>query len=941
MASSLNEANLEKRLLTVTNTQESIQTLSLWCLHHKVHAKKIIDIWMKVIKKVKISHRLALFYLANDVIQNGKRKGCAQFADAWLPVVKQTISLVRDEKVRPQIERILTIWNDRSVFDSQFITELHAILGKPSNTKAQAAVHAKILAEFKPQKLVDKIRKFKKLESEVEVKQKQFSSLKMDVCNTETLKQLKDKAHGTKFTKEFEDATTKLEEFVHILQREVKERTTLIELLEQSELFYETQKKEAKIVANAYKNFGSRVKNLQTKLKETMPNLPTPVPSPSLDAPSPVDSSAGESPTKEDAQDNKPVEGLKERKDKKEDKEVVDSSDGTKDNTEAVDMEMSDDDDGDRDHKEEESPIADVPSPGSAPSPEGSPVGLNLSPPVSNQPHSKATTSITSKTTSASSSNKASFIPSRVLPKTKGHITAASLFDSLISSAPAKTNASSLDIRLSNLMQNIPNFTSNLFGSRTMEGINALQSTSLASSAPGDEGGTPLKDEESGTGSATPLQDESREANYNSQPQKEGGGTPTIGDILQKLVATGSISSLTSHSVSSTGAAFNTQENQQQPWYNQSSQSQLPKQRLLPPPPPFGNFSSQITMSSNSQPFSPESIPLPAMKLETMLSLSPPYPYDPNSSTSMAGQVPSLNGDNIEPMSTASSVPQPNPVRISLPGQVYRRNSNIVELTPSPTGTPNFDGSNDSCTNHNLITLVQSSSKNNSIDEKKGESNVPTSTEPNFTSPSRTRTGLSAGRYAVSQLTSARSVMPANLLTVQSHTDNNGESESFPGESVPSLVDNSGSSNLRTIVPLVPYIEDDLEAKLDKGLPISNSGMSVTEVQTSYSKIETLDSRRDSMDRPLLVDPWNANAGRGHPYARRNEPTPQGWHQVPTHSPATPFRREGPYGPIRSFSFPRRGLPRAPWTPVGPPPKRPLLSSSVRPSRWAHNQPPY
>lgn len=55
MSSSVSDENLEKKFQGVTNTQDSIQTLSLWLLHHKVHHQKIVTSWMKVLKKGNIS----------------------------------------------------------------------------------------------------------------------------------------------------------------------------------------------------------------------------------------------------------------------------------------------------------------------------------------------------------------------------------------------------------------------------------------------------------------------------------------------------------------------------------------------------------------------------------------------------------------------------------------------------------------------------------------------------------------------------------------------------------------------------------------------------------------------------------------------------------------------------------------------------------------------
>ena len=48
----------------------------------------------------------------------------------------------------------------------------------------------------------------------------------------------------------------------------------MITTLEQSEMFYDAQYGEARVVANAYRNFGSRVANLKKKLEEHMGVLP-------------------------------------------------------------------------------------------------------------------------------------------------------------------------------------------------------------------------------------------------------------------------------------------------------------------------------------------------------------------------------------------------------------------------------------------------------------------------------------------------------------------------------------------------------------------------------------------------------------------------------------------------------------------------------------------
>ncbi|ELT88876.1 hypothetical protein CAPTEDRAFT_41605, partial [Capitella teleta] len=49
--SSFSEGNLHKKLQELNGSQQSIQTLSLWLIHHRKHAKAIVEVWMKDLRK--------------------------------------------------------------------------------------------------------------------------------------------------------------------------------------------------------------------------------------------------------------------------------------------------------------------------------------------------------------------------------------------------------------------------------------------------------------------------------------------------------------------------------------------------------------------------------------------------------------------------------------------------------------------------------------------------------------------------------------------------------------------------------------------------------------------------------------------------------------------------------------------------------------------------
>ncbi|XP_053446657.1 regulation of nuclear pre-mRNA domain-containing protein 2 isoform X4 [Nycticebus coucang] len=357
------ESSLDRKFQSVTNTMESIQGLSSWCIENKKHHSTIVYHWMKWLRRSAYPHRLNLFYLANDVIQNCKRKNAIIFRESFADVLPEAAALVKDPSVSKSIERIFKIWEDRNVYPEEMIVALREALSTTFKTQKQlkenlnkqpnkqwkksqtstnpkAALKSKIVAEFRSQALIEELLLYKRSEDQIELKEKQLSTMRVDVCSTETLKCLKDKTGGKKFSKEFEEASSKLEEFVNGLDKQVKNGPSLTEALENAGIFYEAQYKEVKVVANAYKTFANRVNNLKKKLDQLKSTLPdpeeSPVPSPSMDAPSPTGSES-------------PFQGMggEESQSPTMESEKSATPEPVKDNRDVEDMELSDvEDDG-------------------------------------------------------------------------------------------------------------------------------------------------------------------------------------------------------------------------------------------------------------------------------------------------------------------------------------------------------------------------------------------------------------------------------------------------------------------------------------------------------------------------------------------------------------------------------------------------------------------
>uniref|UniRef100_H2YRQ5 Regulation of nuclear pre-mRNA domain-containing protein 2 n=1 Tax=Ciona savignyi TaxID=51511 RepID=H2YRQ5_CIOSA len=229
MAKQMNPENVIKKLKSVSNTQDSIPMLSLWIIHHKAHHKLIVDLWLKVLKNSKASHRLTLLYLCNDVIQNCRRKNAAMYKDAYMDTLPEAVSHLREESIRPNVQRVMKIWAKRGVFDTEYTDQLLAAL---LTNRAPEKLRNKLLVEYKTTGLISEITQFKQLEDKIEVDEKRLRTTRVDVSSTEAIKKLKDKVGGEKFSREFEESATQLDDFISQFEKYVERRKHLLDVLE-------------------------------------------------------------------------------------------------------------------------------------------------------------------------------------------------------------------------------------------------------------------------------------------------------------------------------------------------------------------------------------------------------------------------------------------------------------------------------------------------------------------------------------------------------------------------------------------------------------------------------------------------------------------------------------------------------------------------------------
>ena len=161
--SGYSDSVLERKLVDLNNSPQSIQQLSVWLIHHRKHYQSIVKCWFKELGKAKPnSRKLTFLYLANDVSQNSKKKHpeySKEFGSVMKQVLEHLAVIDLEEKTIKSIERLLKIWQDRAIFDSK----IQADLSKIWTTKILEAAIADDGVKTPPQPPNKKIKTGKRL----------------------------------------------------------------------------------------------------------------------------------------------------------------------------------------------------------------------------------------------------------------------------------------------------------------------------------------------------------------------------------------------------------------------------------------------------------------------------------------------------------------------------------------------------------------------------------------------------------------------------------------------------------------------------------------------------------------------------------------------------------------------------------------------------------
>eukprot|EP00775_Hariotina_reticulata_P006429 gene6429-6660_t len=106
---------LEQKLQRLSQSQQSIESVSSFCIFYHKDAKGVVNIWEAEFYKAPADRKLALLYLANHILQEGRKKGMG-FQEEYFKVLPKAVGHISkhgDDKAKRSITRMVNVWEER------------------------------------------------------------------------------------------------------------------------------------------------------------------------------------------------------------------------------------------------------------------------------------------------------------------------------------------------------------------------------------------------------------------------------------------------------------------------------------------------------------------------------------------------------------------------------------------------------------------------------------------------------------------------------------------------------------------------------------------------------------------------------------------------------------------------------------------------------------
>ncbi|KAG4067453.1 hypothetical protein HA402_009690 [Bradysia odoriphaga] len=325
--SAFTETALIKKLVDLNPSQQSIQTLSLWLIHHRKHHSHITKSWYNEMRKAPKNKKLTFMYLANDVIQNSKKKG-PEYGKEFQKVLQKAFLHIgetcgSDNKTISSLDRILKIWEDRMVYDAKLVQGFREALHKDEGShspkteppekrkrdeddakrhkiskqdgggrerervksetvEVNGTVETHVILSPQanagdppePEELIRALTELENSASSDAVVREQIANLPPEVSEVAMLSKLEDKEQAAKLAAQVNEAAKILHEYNNRLCAEMEDRKKLTTMLKDFQAEQRDLLAQAEQRLQEYNAKLNKVKDVQREIRGHLQNLP-------------------------------------------------------------------------------------------------------------------------------------------------------------------------------------------------------------------------------------------------------------------------------------------------------------------------------------------------------------------------------------------------------------------------------------------------------------------------------------------------------------------------------------------------------------------------------------------------------------------------------------------------------------------------------------------
>lgn len=289
---SFNTGSFVGKLIELNHSQQSIQTLSGWAIHHRRNAQQIVDVWFQQLTKSPKERKLLFMFLSNDIIQNSKRKG-NEFTQEFSRVLPDALShtyksAVDDTKTIKQIDRILSIWKEREIFGKDFIDKLQsyrpkAVGGEPqesdlvdtSVTSPKKRIRSTSDSAPDPDTVIRSLINLERSSAlqDSRIKQ-QFSTIPNEVWNVQAVEKITDRKRLESLLKSVDSSYDLISEHRIKLQNEFQERNKVATMLKEFVMHQKDQLRNVESRLTEYQGKLQKVQAVRAQLQSHLNSLP-------------------------------------------------------------------------------------------------------------------------------------------------------------------------------------------------------------------------------------------------------------------------------------------------------------------------------------------------------------------------------------------------------------------------------------------------------------------------------------------------------------------------------------------------------------------------------------------------------------------------------------------------------------------------------------------